>query len=31
LEYQPGEAAKLEEDYLSITRKSRATFEKYFA
>lgn len=31
LEYQPGEAAKLEEDYLSITRKARASFEKYFA
>ena len=31
LEYHPGEAAKLEEDYLSITRRSRASFEKYFA
>lgn len=31
LEYEPGEAAKLEEDYLSITRRSRASFEKYFA
>jgi glutamate-ammonia-ligase adenylyltransferase len=31
LEYQPGEAGKLEQDYLSITRRARLSFEKYFA
>jgi glutamate-ammonia-ligase adenylyltransferase len=31
LEYQPGEASKLEQDYLAITRRSRLAYEKYFA
>jgi glutamate-ammonia-ligase adenylyltransferase len=31
LEYEPGEASKLEQDYLAITRRSRLAYEKYFA
>jgi glutamate-ammonia-ligase adenylyltransferase len=31
LEYQPGESQRLEEAYLSITRKARSSFEKHFA
>lgn len=30
LEYQPGNATALEEDYLSATRKARAVFERLF-
>ena len=30
LEYNPGEAFKLEQDYLSTTRKSRSSFEREF-
>ena len=30
LEYQPGAASQLEEDYLSATRKARAVFERLF-
>ncbi|MCF8528513.1 MAG: bifunctional [glutamine synthetase] adenylyltransferase/[glutamine synthetase]-adenylyl-L-tyrosine phosphorylase [Aquiluna sp.] len=30
LEYQPGDAFVLEEDYLSTTRKARSSFEKIF-
>jgi len=31
LEYAPGSASRLEEDYLSTTRKARAVYEKLFA
>ncbi len=31
LEYQPGDSQLLEENYLSVTRKARVTFEKHFA
>jgi len=31
LEYQPGDSQLLEENYLSITRKARTSFEKHFA
>lgn len=31
LEYQPGESQRLEEAYLSITRKARVAFEQHFA
>ncbi len=31
LEYEPGQSQLLEENYLSITRKARAAFEKHFA
>jgi glutamate-ammonia-ligase adenylyltransferase len=31
LEYQPGDSQSLEENYLSITRKARTSFEKLFA
>lgn len=30
LEYPPGSAAQLEEDYLAVTRRARSVFEKYF-
>jgi glutamate-ammonia-ligase adenylyltransferase len=30
LEYPPGSATQLEEDYLAITRRSRAVFERAF-
>ncbi|MFU8947916.1 bifunctional [glutamine synthetase] adenylyltransferase/[glutamine synthetase]-adenylyl-L-tyrosine phosphorylase [Mycetocola zhadangensis] len=30
LEYPPGSAARLEEDYLAVTRRSRSVFEKQF-
>jgi glutamate-ammonia-ligase adenylyltransferase len=31
LEYQPGDSQLLEENYLSITRKARTSYEKHFA
>jgi glutamate-ammonia-ligase adenylyltransferase len=30
LEYPPGSATRLEEDYLRLTRQSRAVFERLF-
>ena len=30
LEYPPGSAAQLEEDYLAVTRRARSVFEKHF-
>jgi glutamate-ammonia-ligase adenylyltransferase len=30
LEYPPGSAAQLEEDYLQVTRRARSVFEKQF-
>ena len=31
LEYQPGDSQLLEENYLSVTRRARVSFEKHFA
>ncbi len=30
LEYPPGSASRLEEDYLAVTRRARAVFERSF-